>query len=70
MHVTSVRGCERSLCGRRSGSVGPRMGMGDASAVERHLGGVGPHVDAQNGEETDYSGVRPFRCPGASGAYI
>jgi hypothetical protein len=36
----------RATYGRR----GPRMGAGDAGAVERRPGGMGPCVDAQNGD--------------------
>jgi hypothetical protein len=58
MCVGSGRGCEQSLRATFSG-VGPSVGVGDAGAIERSLSDAGPHVDAQNREETDCSRGRP-----------
>jgi hypothetical protein len=55
MRVGSRREHEESLCERRSGGVGARVGASDAGTVERSLGNVGPRVDAQNGGKTDCS---------------
>jgi hypothetical protein len=54
MCVGSGRGCEQSPQATFSG-VGPSVDAGDASAIERSLSDAGPHVDAQNREETDCS---------------
>jgi hypothetical protein len=58
MHVGSRRGCEQSPRATFSG-VGPGVGAGDAGAIERSLSDAGPHVDAQNREETDCKCERP-----------